>query len=89
MERENLHKESVSDCIIEFVKNHNSVGDNEIKGNTSLITEGLVDSNTIIQLITYIEDKYNVSFTEDDLLSEDIVTPFGLEKIIREKEAEK
>ena len=50
-----------------------------------LISEGIIDSASIIDMILYLEKKYKISFNENDLLSDESASPLGISKIIIKK----
>ena len=54
--------------LVEFINSHYSVGSVDITPETNLILSGVIDSMQVIELIVYLEKKYNIEFTEDDLL---------------------
>ena len=80
-----IRRDEICDDILQYVKTNFPIKDGEINKNSSLIDEGIVDSMNIIQLICYIEEKYNLNFTEEDMLNEHLVTTSGLAQIVLEK----
>ncbi|WP_053951082.1 acyl carrier protein [Candidatus Thioglobus autotrophicus] len=71
--------------LIEFVNLHYSVGDVNVTPETNLIVSGVIDSIQVIELIVYIEKKYNIEFTEDDLLDSEFASIAGLTELILSK----
>ena len=71
--------------LIEFVNLHYSVGDVNVTPETNLIVSGVIDSIQVIELIVYIEKKYNIAFTEDDLLDSEFASIAGLTELILSK----
>ncbi|ALE53194.1 hypothetical protein SP60_02185 [Candidatus Thioglobus autotrophicus] len=70
---------------MEFVNLHYSVGDVNVTPETNLIVSGVIDSIQVIELIVYIEKKYNIEFTEDDLLDSEFASIAGLTELILSK----
>jgi acyl carrier protein len=71
--------------LIEFVNLHYSIGGVNVTPETNLIVSGVIDSIQVIELIVYIEKKYNIEFTEDDLLDNGFASIAGLTELILSK----
>ena len=67
------------------LKKNNSVIPSKLNKNSLLISEGIIDSASIIDMILYLEKKYKISFNENDLLSDESASPLGISKIIIKK----
>mgnify|MGYP003974378587 FL=1 len=52
---------------------------------TKLVSDKIIDSFGVIQLILDLERQYSISFDEDDLLSDEFLTPQGLSFIVSTK----
>ncbi|HOK41693.1 MAG TPA: acyl carrier protein [bacterium] len=55
----------------------------ELKYNESLVENGILDSMTVIQLINLLEEKFNISFKEEDIIIENFETINQIYKTIR------
>jgi acyl carrier protein len=83
----NLSKLSkVINELVEFINLHYSAGSVDVTPETNLIVSGVIDSVQVIELIVYIEKKYNIEFTEDDLLDSSIASVAGLAELILSKQ---
>ena len=71
--------------IIDYIKKNNAVTSNSLNKKSLLISEGIIDSTSIIEMILFLDKKYKISFNENDLLSDDAATPLGISKIILKK----
>lgn len=88
MENKKKIKPSINEVcyeIIDYIKKNNSVISNSLNKKSLLISEGIIDSSSIIDVILFLEKKYKISFDENDLLSDDAATPLGISKIILKK----
>ena len=56
---------------------------------TKLVSDKIIDSFGVIQLILDLERQYSISFDEDDLLSDEFLTPQGLSFIVSTKISDK
>jgi acyl carrier protein len=77
--------------ILEALKEHIAVkimkksdgftlGDDE-----PLIDQGIVDSLGILSLLTFLEQKFSVKITDDELTPENFATPAAMARMIRDK----
>ena len=53
--------------------------------NSNLVSEKIIDSLGLVSLILDLEKQFNISFSEDDMLSEELMTSKGLALIISSK----
>ncbi len=59
----------IRDCIVEWFL----FGDgNQLEESSSFLEEGIIDSTGILELVTFIEEKYNVKIEDDELLPENL-----------------
>lgn len=59
---------SIAETISEFVKENFEIGDDPDFGNdVHLFNEGFVDSFGAVEIIHFIEQKYNVQITQKDI----------------------
>lgn len=82
----NLSKLSkVINELVEFINLHYPTGSIDVTPETNLIASGVIDSMQVIELVVYLEKKYNIEFTEDDLLDIGLVSAAGLARLIMSK----
>ena len=61
------------DEIREFVVNNFLFGDGEnLKDNTSFLDEGIIDSTGILELITFLEERYTITIGDDEVVPENL-----------------
>ncbi len=83
--KKKLGLNDICNGIINYIKKNNSVIPSKLNKNSLLISEGIIDSASIIDMILYLEKKYKISFNENDLLSDESASPLGISKIIIKK----
>ena len=61
------------DEIREFVVNNFLFGDGEnLKDDTSFLDEGIIDSTGILELITFLEERYTITIGDDEVVPENL-----------------
>jgi len=61
--------------------------DESITETSNLFKQGLIDSFGFVQLIGFIEERFGLSFSEDDLASDEIVSLAGIAAMVRRRVA--
>ena len=64
--------ENVKDFIVDYIQREYTIPDDVDIMNLNYLEEGYIDSMGLIQFITVIEDEFGISFTDDELASDDI-----------------
>ena len=64
----------VRDNIISYIKENFIAGrsDLELKTDESLIENGIIDSTGVLELVTYIEEKYSIQIDDEELIPENL-----------------
>ena len=64
----------VRDNIISYIKENFIAGrgDQELKVDESLIENGIIDSTGVLELVTYIEEKYSIEIADEELIPENL-----------------
>ena len=52
---------------------------------TNLIEAGMIDSFGVVELICYLEERFAVKFTDDDLLSSEIAVVSGMADLVQKR----
>jgi acyl carrier protein len=60
-----------------------------LDADTSLIGSGAIDSFGILSLVTFLEDRYEITITDDDVVPENLDTLSRLEQFVERKVSEK
>ncbi len=68
-----------------FVKNRFISSTSEISEDDSLLENGIIDSVGMIELVSFIESKYDIKVDEDDLMPENFDSLKAIENFIKEK----
>lgn len=64
--------DNVKDFIVDYIQREYTIPEDTDILNLNYVEEGYIDSMGLIQFIAVIEDEFNISFTDDDLASEDV-----------------
>ena len=64
--------DNVKDFIVDYIQREYTIPDDTDILNLNYVEEGYIDSMGLIQFIAVIEDEFNITFTDDDLASEDV-----------------
>jgi len=63
----------LKDTIRAFVVENFLFGNNEnLEDNTSFLDEGIIDSTGILELVSYLEEKFSITVEDDDLVPENL-----------------
>ena len=74
-----MSKEDLKEKIVKIIGESAGYEEEEISKVSNLISDEIIDSLGMIELISFLEKEFNVIFSEDDLVLENFET---LEKII-------
>ena len=59
--------------IKEFIVENFLFGnDNGLKNDTSFLEEGIIDSTGVLELVTFLEEEFNIKVADDDLIPENL-----------------
>ena len=64
--------ENVKDFIVDYIQREYTIPEDIDVMNLNYVEEGYIDSMGLIQFIAVIEDEFNITFTDEDLASEDV-----------------
>ncbi len=59
--------------------------ENGLNSDTSFLDEGLIDSMAIIELVAFLEDKFNIKITDDELIPQNLDSLNNIEKYLLSK----
>lgn len=59
---------------------------NELKENQSLLERGIIDSLGIMKLLAYIEEKFQVKVSDEELIPDNFETLSAIAKLILQKQ---
>jgi len=84
---ETVPKSTVSDVIITFIKENFIRGrsQTEISPDESLIDSRIIDSTGILELVMFLEEKYNIKIEDEELIPENLDTINNLTKFLAGK----
>lgn len=74
---------NTSKIIIEFIMNKSSA--NDLTEDTLLLTTGFLDSFSMMELIIFIEERFEISFTDEELNPEVFSSVRNINNVITEK----
>ena len=74
-----MSKEDIKGIIIKILEESSGIDKEEISKVGNLISDEIIDSLGMIELISFLEKEFNIIFSEDDLVLDNFET---LEKIV-------
>jgi len=82
-----VHSATLSDLIITFIRENFITARNlkEIKIDESLLDSGIIDSTGILELIMFLEEKFNITIEDDELTPENLDTIQNLVSFLSSK----
>lgn len=82
-----MQNTDVKNWIIQWFNKKSDLNrkDIEMNSDTNYFLKGWIDSLKFILLITDIEDKFNIRFSNDEFQKREFATINGLSKIVKEK----
>ncbi|GLZ01159.1 acyl carrier protein [Actinoplanes sp. NBRC 103695] len=80
----NAAEDDISGVLTEFLGK--VVGDVDRLGEgTRLMTDGLLDSMATVELVAFIEDRFGVEISDEDLDPDNFETPEAMVRLVRRK----
>jgi len=74
------------DTVRRFVVENFLFGDGEsLKEDTSFLENGIIDSTGILELITFLEETYNIKIEDDELIPENLDNLQNVARFIERK----
>ena len=74
-----MSKEDLKEKIVKIIEELSGIDEEEISKVCNLISDEIIDSLGMIELISFLEKEFNIIFSEDDLVLENFET---IDKII-------
>jgi len=73
--------------IRQFIIDNFLFGDleTELANDDSLLSRGIIDSTGVLELMTFLEDKYAIKILDDELVSQNLDSVNGLVQFINRK----
>ena len=69
-----MTREEIGDEISRYINENFLFGDRRVEPTESLIGSGVVDSTGILEIITFLEDRFEVSFNDAELVADNFNT---------------
>lgn len=77
---------SYIETVHEFIVENFLFGDGEqLTNETSFLDSGIIDSTGILELITFLEETYNIKIEDDELIPENLDSLNSVAKFIEQK----
>lgn len=81
-----MNEQNYSDVIMTFIVENFLFGDNsQLKTDTPLFEKGIIDSTGVLELVSFIEEKYNINFQDDELAQDNFSSISAIEKFLLNK----
>ncbi|KKT91717.1 MAG: Phosphopantetheine-binding protein [Parcubacteria group bacterium GW2011_GWF2_45_11] len=77
-------REDIIDDILKHIKSVVIPGSN-VKPNDMLFESGVLDSFSMVELISFLENKYSIRLTEEDLIKENLETILKIAHLVEKK----
>lgn len=71
--------------LIEYIKNELLIEEHEVKADTSLFRENILDSLSLSELIVYIEDNYKIKVAPMDIVFENFDSVIHIENYVNRR----
>ena len=77
----------IARLIREFINEHYLFGyaEDEFSDDTSLLEHGVLDSMGILELITFIEEKFGIRVSDEEILPENLDSISGISRFVSRK----
>jgi len=70
----------------EFIVENFLFGDgHNLKNNSSLIEDGIIDSTGVVEIIAFIEENYKITLADDELTQENFSTLIAIDRFLNSK----
>lgn len=75
-----------SETIRNFIIDNFLFGDgNKLSSDTPLLEKGIIDSTGVIELVAFIEDNFNVTISDEELVQDNFSSLNAIEKFLQSK----
>ena len=75
-----------TDVIKQFIVDNFLFGDGaKLAVDTPLFEKGIIDSTGVLELVAFIEDNFNVTVTDEELVQENFSSLIAIEKFLQSK----
>ena len=76
-----------SEVIRRFIADSFVLEDDELGPDTSLIDSGIIDSTGVVEIVSFIEDTFDIELDDEDLVAENLDSISRLAKFVDAKRA--
>ncbi len=74
------------DTIIDFIVENFMFGDDEgLSDDISFLDEGIIDSTGILELITFLEEKFSITIEDEEMIPENLDSVNNLLSFLKKK----
>lgn len=75
-----------SETIRNFIIDNFLFGDgNKLSSDTPLLEKGIIDSTGVIELVAFIEDNFNITVADEELVQDNFSSLNAIEKFLQSK----
>jgi len=72
--------------VKEFIIDNYLYGDDsKLKDDTSFLAHGIVDSTGVVELVSYLQNTYNIDVTDDEMIPENLDSLKHIEQFLKRK----
>lgn len=73
--------------IKEFIVDNFLFGDSQkLENDTALFEKGIIDSTGVLELVSFIEENYNVTINDDDLIQDNFSSLVAINQFLKSKQ---
>lgn len=75
--------------IKNFIVDNFLFGDSKkLKEDTNLLDKGIIDSTGVLELVAFIEDNFNITVKDDELVQDNFSSLIAIEKFLQSKKSQ-
>ncbi|MBC8377655.1 MAG: acyl carrier protein [Planctomycetes bacterium] len=78
--------EEIVTSVRGFIVNNFMFGDDQgLQNNASFLETGIIDSTGILELVTFLEETYDIQIQDDELVPENLDSIVNIEQFLKKK----
>ena len=66
---------------------HIPFGDNGMADETNLVEANMIDSFGLVELVVFLESRFNIHLSDEELMSPDLTSVAGIAALVRKKQS--
>jgi acyl carrier protein len=75
--------ESITDVLKEFISQELAYGEDlKVEEHSDLLEKGIIDSVSLVRLVSFLEERYNIEIQDEDLIPTSFRSPRTIEALV-------